>query len=129
MANRDGKGDVARTPHPPQPPVQGLDAPVPPPHSAPPIPSGPSASPPRLLATRQADRLNDAELRRRFGRNVRTERDRRALSQIDLSFRSKIHRSHISLIESGRRDVQLTTICALAAALNLHPGALMPPLT
>ena len=53
------------------------------------------------------------------------DRPRRALSQEDFAFRSKIHRTHVSLFERGRRDTRLPTICAIAAALHVQTGILM----
>jgi ribosome-binding protein aMBF1 (putative translation factor) len=111
MANRDDKEDVAYSPQ-----------------RASPIPSAP-ATPVRLIAVRSPTRASNADLRRRFGEIVRIERTRRALSQEDLAARSSLHRTHFSLAECGRRDVRLTTICAIAAALRVHPGTLMPPLS
>ena len=113
MANRDGKGDVAHSPR--QPSQDPAARPAP-------------AAPIRPLASRTPTRANNRDLRRRFGEIVRTERIRRAMSQQDLAFRSKVHRTHVSLAECGHRDLRMTTICALAAALHIQPGALMPPL-
>lgn len=64
----------------------------------------------------------------RFGEILRLLRSRRGYSQIDLADRSRIHRSHVSLIEQGHRDPRLTTICALAIGLRVNPADLMPVL-
>jgi len=49
-------------------------------------------------------------------------RDAAGLSLKDLAKRSGITQSHISQIERGKRDPQLTTLRALAAALKVRVG-------
>lgn len=57
---------------------------------------------------------------------VRMHRDRRGLSQEGLADAAGLHRTHISLIERGQRDVRLETIESLAHGLQVQPGELMP---
>lgn len=64
----------------------------------------------------------------RFGQILRAARLRRGYSQQDLATRAAMYRTHISLIEVGTRNIQITTICTLAAALRVNPGDLMPVL-
>lgn len=62
----------------------------------------------------------------KFGANVRALREERELSQEELAAKAKLHRTHISLIERGKRQAGLETIEALAKALQVQPADLMP---
>jgi len=62
----------------------------------------------------------------RFGAAVRTQRIKRAMSQEELADSAKLHPTHISLIEHGRRSVRIETIVRLATALGVQPSELMP---
>ena len=62
----------------------------------------------------------------RFGEKVRTLREGKGLSQEALAHAAGLHRTHISLIERGRRSVRLETIESLAVALDVQPSELMP---
>ncbi len=62
----------------------------------------------------------------KFGANVRALREEQELSQEELAAKAKLHRTHISLIERGGRQAGLETIEALAKALKVQPGDLMP---
>jgi len=57
---------------------------------------------------------------------VRRVRERRGLSQEALADAAGLHRTHISLIERGRRSVRVETVERLAIALQIQPGRLMP---
>jgi len=48
------------------------------------------------------------------------------MSPRPLAHAAGLHRTHISLIERGRRSVRLETIEALAKALEVQPAKLMP---
>jgi transcriptional regulator with XRE-family HTH domain len=63
-----------------------------------------------------------------FGRKVRELRLARGLSQEALAAAAGLHPTHISLIETGKRVVRLTTIQNLAVGLKIQPSELMPPL-
>ena len=62
----------------------------------------------------------------RFGLLVRGLREARGLSQEGLADAAGLHRTHISLIERGRRSVRLETVERLATALAVQPAELMP---
>jgi transcriptional regulator with XRE-family HTH domain len=68
----------------------------------------------------------DAErgLSERFGENVRLLRARIHVSQEEVGFRADIHRTQISLIESGRRLPRIGTALKLAAALEVELAVL-----
>lgn len=54
-----------------------------------------------------------------FGAAVREHRSRLSLSQEALAERSELHRTYVSSIERGRRNVGLINIYKLAAALKV----------
>ena len=61
-----------------------------------------------------------------LGANVKAAREARGWSQDDLSRRAeKLSVIQISRIERGQRDVRLTTLLQLAAALEITPDELL----
>ncbi len=56
-----------------------------------------------------------------FGRKVQFYRKKRGLSQEELSFSADLHRTYISQIESGNRNVALKNIVRIAKALRISP--------
>jgi transcriptional regulator with XRE-family HTH domain len=67
----------------------------------------------------------EAGLSTRFGENVRLLRARIHVSQEELVFRADVHRTQISLIESGQRNPRLATALKLAAALEVEVSTLL----
>ena len=63
-----------------------------------------------------------------FGARIRRLREAAGLSQEALAAPARLHPTHISLIETGRRSVRIETIERLAKALRKSPAALMPDL-
>ncbi len=61
-----------------------------------------------------------------FGENVRKCRDDAGLSQEELAFKAKLHRTAITHIERGTRASTLVTVEKLAKALKVQPADLMP---
>jgi transcriptional regulator with XRE-family HTH domain len=61
----------------------------------------------------------------RFGENLRLLRARLHISQEVLAFRAEIHRTQISLLESGLRSPMLPTLLKLAGALEVDLGVLL----
>jgi transcriptional regulator with XRE-family HTH domain len=55
-----------------------------------------------------------------FGENIKTARFYRALSQNELSVKSGISRSSISMIENSKIDIYLGTAIRLAESLNIY---------
>ena len=53
---------------------------------------------------------------------------RKGMTQEELANTAKLHATHISLIETGRRSVRIETIEQLAIALGVQPARLMPSL-
>lgn len=62
----------------------------------------------------------------KFGLIVRRLREEAELSQEALADAAGLHRTHVSLIERGQRSARLETVEALAKALRVKPGDLMP---
>lgn len=70
---------------------------------------------------------NDEELRAQhlsFGQRVREIRQDRGLSQEDLAELAGMHRTYVSSLERGLRNVGLDNILAIAAALDVSPSDL-----
>jgi transcriptional regulator with XRE-family HTH domain len=57
--------------------------------------------------------------RQSFGRRVRALRTDRGISQEDLAHRAGVHRTYVSDLERGNRNVGLDNIHALAEALGV----------
>ena len=68
------------------------------------------------------------DLRHTFGGRVRELRESANLSQEALAERSGLHRTYISSIERGQRNVTLTNIHALARGLGVDVRELFPKL-
>lgn len=60
----------------------------------------------------------------RFGENLLRLRQARKLSQESISEGAKIHRTQISLIETGRRQPRIETVLKLAGALEVSTDTL-----
>lgn len=60
-----------------------------------------------------------------LGRNVRQLRRSAGLSQEELAARAGLHRTYISSVERGQRNVSVENIFALARALGCEPRALL----
>jgi len=58
---------------------------------------------------------------------MRAIRKSTGLSQEELADRAGLHRTYISSIERGERNVSLENIFLLAQALDVEPGALLRP--
>lgn len=72
-------------------------------------------------------RMDDAVAQ--FARNVACARRRLHITQEDVSDRSGVHPTEVSRIENGERDVRISTVFRLAAALEVRPGELLDGLT
>ena len=65
------------------------------------------------------------DLRAFFAGNIKRLRKERGMSQEDLAFESGLHRTYISGIERGIRNVGLDNIGVIAAALKVTPDELL----
>lgn len=61
-----------------------------------------------------------------FGQKVKEARQEKHMSQEELAFRSGLHRTYISSIERGKRNVSLVNIRRLANALGVPLQDLIP---
>jgi transcriptional regulator with XRE-family HTH domain len=62
-----------------------------------------------------------------FGQTIRAYRTRRHISQEELASRSGLHRTYVSGIERGQRNLSLESILKLAEALEVSPRELFGP--
>jgi transcriptional regulator with XRE-family HTH domain len=63
-------------------------------------------------------------VRRVFGERIRTLRQNRGLSQERLAELAGVHRTYLSSLERGERNVSLDNIYAIAQALGVSPAEL-----
>lgn len=63
--------------------------------------------------------MNESQLLIRFGLKIRMLRNARGLSQQELSEKSGLHRTYISMVERGEKNVTLISLNKLATGLNL----------
>jgi transcriptional regulator with XRE-family HTH domain len=70
-----------------------------------------------------ASRRATPDIRERFGDAVRARREELGLTQEDLAGRAGIHRTYLSDVERGSRNISLVNIERLAAALADTPRA------
>lgn len=61
----------------------------------------------------------------RVGKRVRVLRDTKGISQEALAFRCKLHRTYISDIERGLRNVSIKNIEKIAKALGVNINELL----
>lgn len=73
------------------------------------------------------DDLRSGSGRAAFGDRVRALRRAKGISQEDLAVMTGLHRTYVSSLERGQRNVGLDNILRLAAALEVRPAALFEP--
>ena len=61
-----------------------------------------------------------ADIRERFGFAVRTRREQLGMTQEDLADRAQIHRTYLSDVERGFRNISLINIERLSSALSFR---------
>jgi len=67
-----------------------------------------------------------SDIRKLLGGKIKKIRQSRKMSQEDLAFESGLHRTYISDIERGARNVSIRNIEKIAKALNVSLKELMP---
>lgn len=60
------------------------------------------------------------DFKKEFGNKLKTLRKSKKLTQEELFFKSSISRSHIGMIEKGKRDITLSAIFKLSRALDVN---------
>jgi transcriptional regulator with XRE-family HTH domain len=64
------------------------------------------------------------DIKQRFGLAIKERRQELAISQEELAERASLHRTYVSDIERGTRNVSIENIAKLAKALNISISAL-----
>lgn len=59
------------------------------------------------------------DIRKLFGNKLKSFRKKKGFSQEALGFKSSLHRTYISEVERGRRNISIVNIAKIAKALNL----------
>lgn len=65
------------------------------------------------------------DIKKKFGEKMRQIRKRKKISQEDLAFKAGLHRTYISDIERGARNLSLINIEKIATALGVNPDDLL----
>lgn len=63
---------------------------------------------------------------KRFGERLRAVRQRKGISQEKLAALAGVHRTFVSSVERGERNISLLNIARLAQALEVPLAGLMP---
>jgi len=64
--------------------------------------------------------MNEKEILKIFGENVRFLRKKLNISQEELAFRANLHRTYIGMIERAEKNITLINIQRIANALNIE---------
>lgn len=64
-------------------------------------------------------------LRQLFAKNLKRVRQQSGLSQEELAFEAGLHRTYVSSVERGLRNISIDNIERLAKALSVQPSALL----
>src|SRR5579863_8979154 len=75
----------------------------------------------------QALSLTKANVKKEFGAAVRAYRQQLGISQETLAERAELHRTYVTDVERGARNLSLESISRLAQALDLSISCLFPP--
>ena len=67
-----------------------------------------------------------ADIRERFGARLRQVRGQNQLSQEKLAELAGVHRTFVSMVERGQRNVTIATVEKLAKGLKCRMADLMP---
>ena len=62
----------------------------------------------------------------RFGKRLREVREKAEISQEKLAELAKLHRTYVSSVERGKRNISIVNIERLAVALGVSMKDLMP---
>ena len=62
---------------------------------------------------------------KKFGDNVREERNNQGISQEELAYRAGLHRTYIGMIERAEKNITLINIEKIAIALKVEIKALI----
>lgn len=71
--------------------------------------------------------MQKVDVKKIFGTSVKAWRKRKGFSQEELAERAALHRTYISDVERGARNLSLESITRLARALEISVATLFPP--
>jgi transcriptional regulator with XRE-family HTH domain len=66
-----------------------------------------------------------SQILKNFGKNVRLERTKKALSQEELADLAGVHRTYIGMIERAEKNITLENIEKIAKGLNIPISKLL----
>lgn len=69
--------------------------------------------------------LNENQVIKILGHNVRIYRDKLKISQEELAHRAGVHRTYLGGVERGERNISLVNIVKIATALRVAPDKLL----
>jgi len=64
-----------------------------------------------------------------LGENIKKARTLLGISQEELAFRSMLHRTYISSVERGERNISFLNLIKIAKALEISPSELIEGIT
>ena len=65
------------------------------------------------------------DIKKKFGENMKFHRQEQRLSQEELADKCSLHRTYISSVERGERNISLENIVLISRALNITPVELL----
>ena len=83
-------------------------------------------TPERVRADETAEAAPVQRDRQAFAKNLKRLRLERGLTQVDVAALAGMTQGHYSMVENGNWEPRLGTILALAKALGVQPGELLP---
>ena len=63
--------------------------------------------------------MTTKDIRVLYGEKLKDFRKKKGLSQEELGFKSSLHRTYISEVERGRRNISIVNIAKIAKALGM----------
>lgn len=69
--------------------------------------------------------MNNKDILKTFGLNVKFERMKQGLTQAQLAELIDVHEKHICKIETGHQNITLKTLNKIASALNIEWATLL----
>ena len=66
------------------------------------------------------------DLYKKFGKRLREVRNKKGVSQEALAHLAGLHRTYVSSVERGERNITILNIYRLAKALQVKPAELLP---
>lgn len=68
--------------------------------------------------------VGDGAVQERLGAKIKARREKQGLSQGVLAERSGIHRTYVSQVENGHKNVTISLLARISTALGTTPSAL-----